>query len=130
MVLKERDTPPTANEIAFASGHKEFTGEVQAEYIKVLEARASTIVSVFMRQEQASMVCYILLILVTMEPLKSPFRDLSMLQSSGIFSQSGLLPVTSPLMRWRSQNLSAWCSMHTIQKRSSISLIDKGYDGA
>lgn len=79
MVLKERDTPPTANEIAFASGHKEFTGEDQAEYIKVLEARALMIASAFMRWEQVLMVCYILLILVTMEPLKSPFRDLLML---------------------------------------------------
>ena len=60
MVLKERDTPPSADKLAFASGRKEFTGEDQATYIKALEARASTIASAFMRQEQASMVRYIL----------------------------------------------------------------------
>jgi hypothetical protein len=34
------------------------TGQDQAEYIKALEARASTIASVFLRQEQAVMVSY------------------------------------------------------------------------
>ena len=69
MVLKERDTPPSADELAFASGHKDFTGEDQAIYIKALEARASTIASAFMRQEQASIVSYILRIIVMMETL-------------------------------------------------------------
>jgi hypothetical protein len=71
MVLKEHDMLPSADESAFASGHKEFTGDNQAIYIKALEARASTIASVFMRQEQASMVIYILCIVVTTEPLTS-----------------------------------------------------------
>jgi len=56
MVLKDRDTPPTADEIAFASGHKEFACQDQAEYVKALEAKASTIASVFLRQEKGAMV--------------------------------------------------------------------------
>jgi hypothetical protein len=63
MVLKDRDTPPSQDEIAFASGHKEFTGQDQAEYIKALETRASTITSAFLRQERAAMVCCIKFIL-------------------------------------------------------------------
>lgn len=58
MVLKGRETPATEDEIAIASGRKEFTGQDQAEYIKALEARASTIASAFLRQEQAAMVIY------------------------------------------------------------------------
>ena len=69
MVLKECNMPPSADELAFASGHKDFTGENQAIYIKALEARASTIASAFMRQEQASIVSYILCIIVMMETL-------------------------------------------------------------
>jgi hypothetical protein len=56
MVLKDRNMPPSADELAFASGCKEFTGEDQAIYIQALKVRASTIVSAFMRQEQAAMV--------------------------------------------------------------------------
>jgi hypothetical protein len=50
MVLKDRDTPPTTDEITFASGHKEFACQDQAEYVKALEAKASTIASAFLRQ--------------------------------------------------------------------------------
>lgn len=56
MALKDRATPPTDDEIAFASGRKEFTGQDQAEYVKALEARASTIESAFLRQDQAAKV--------------------------------------------------------------------------
>jgi hypothetical protein len=56
MVLKDCDTPPSQDEIAFASGHKEFSGQDQAEYVKALETRASTIASAFLRQERAAMV--------------------------------------------------------------------------
>jgi hypothetical protein len=56
MVLKDRETPPTEDEIAFAAGHKEFTGEDQVEYIKALEARASTITGAFSRQDKATKV--------------------------------------------------------------------------
>ncbi|KAI9507343.1 hypothetical protein F5148DRAFT_981561, partial [Russula earlei] len=55
MVLKDRETPPTEDEIAFASGCKEFTGHDQAQYVKALDTRASTITSAFLRQEQATM---------------------------------------------------------------------------
>ncbi|KAI9508996.1 hypothetical protein F5148DRAFT_954959, partial [Russula earlei] len=48
-------TPPTEDEIAFASGCKEFAGHNQAQYVKALDARASTITSAFLRQEQATM---------------------------------------------------------------------------
>ncbi|KAH9019930.1 hypothetical protein EDB83DRAFT_2212226, partial [Lactarius deliciosus] len=54
MVLKDRETPPTEDEKAFASGDKEFTGQDQAEYVKALEMRASTIASAFFRQQQAA----------------------------------------------------------------------------
>ena len=56
------------------------------------------------------------------------FRNLLMLQSLGIFSQSGLSPATSPLMRWRGWSSSAWCSTCTIPKWSLSCLIDRGYN--
>ena len=62
MVLKDRETAPTEDEMAFASACKEFTGQDQAEYVKALEARASTLTSAFLRQEQATMVSFVLLI--------------------------------------------------------------------
>jgi hypothetical protein len=65
MVLKDRDAPPSADEMAFASACKDFTGQDQAEYIKALEARASTIASAFLRQEQATMVSYFVCSVVT-----------------------------------------------------------------
>jgi hypothetical protein len=55
--LKGRNTPPSADEIAFASGSKEFTGQDQAEYLKAIEVRASTLASAFLRQEHTAMVC-------------------------------------------------------------------------
>ncbi|KAH8977160.1 hypothetical protein EDB86DRAFT_3093001 [Lactarius hatsudake] len=54
MVLKDRETLPTEDEKAFASSDKEFTGQDQAEYVKALETRASTIASAFLRQQQAA----------------------------------------------------------------------------
>lgn len=63
LVLKDRDTPPSQDEIAFASGHKEFAGQDQAEYVKALEVKASTLSSAFLRQERAAMVRCITLIL-------------------------------------------------------------------
>jgi hypothetical protein len=67
MALKDRETLPTDDEIAFASGCKEFTGQDQAEYLKALEARASTIASAFLRQEQAAKVSFMVLIVADSE---------------------------------------------------------------
>ena len=64
MVLKDRETPPTEDKMAFASGSKEFTGQDQAEYVKALETRASTIASAFFRQKQTEMVSYVVHILL------------------------------------------------------------------
>jgi hypothetical protein len=47
---------PSDDEVAFASGSKEFTGQDQAEYLKAIEAKASTLASAFLRQERAAAV--------------------------------------------------------------------------
>ena len=97
IVLKDRETPPNEDEIAFASGRKEFTGQDQAEYLKALEARASMIASAFLRQEQAVLVSYAVHIVRYHDWHR--FRGLSTLQSLSVFSLNGLLLVISHLMK-------------------------------
>ena len=43
ITLKDWDSAPTDDEIAFASGSKEFTDQDQVEYCKIIETRASSL---------------------------------------------------------------------------------------
>jgi len=50
-VLNGRPEPPTAEEIAIASGKKPFSEKAQAEYIKKLESASENIKRAFQEQE-------------------------------------------------------------------------------
>jgi hypothetical protein len=50
-LLKGRDAPPTADEIAIASGHKKLDGRSEAEYLKKLEMATENIKKAFENQK-------------------------------------------------------------------------------
>jgi len=61
LVLKGRDTLPTADEILFASGKKAFDVSTHASYMKRLEEQAAGIKEAFARQQAKAAVCSLLL---------------------------------------------------------------------
>ena len=52
-VLKDREEPPTVQEIAYASGQKKLSGETEAEYIKQLESSTSENIKKAFEDQQA-----------------------------------------------------------------------------
>ena len=50
-ILKDRDEPPTPDEIAIASGKKKLDGNTEAEYIKKLENTSENIKKAFEDQK-------------------------------------------------------------------------------
>jgi hypothetical protein len=50
-ILKNRDEPPTPNEIAIASGKKQLDGRTEAEYIRKLEKSSENIKKAFEDQQ-------------------------------------------------------------------------------
>jgi hypothetical protein len=58
LVLKDRDTPPTDDEIAFASGKKFLDPAKAAEYLVSLEKVSINIVQAFNEQNQRAAVSF------------------------------------------------------------------------
>jgi hypothetical protein len=50
-ILKDREEPPTPDEIAIASGKKKLDGNTEAEYIKKLENTSENIKKAFENQQ-------------------------------------------------------------------------------
>jgi hypothetical protein len=50
-ILKDRDAPPTQDEIAIASGKKRLDGKTEAEYFKKLERTSENIKKAFEEQQ-------------------------------------------------------------------------------
>jgi hypothetical protein len=56
-ILKDRDVPPTPDEIAIASGKKRLDGKTEAEYFKKLERASENIKKAFEEQQARGAVC-------------------------------------------------------------------------
>jgi hypothetical protein len=55
--LKDRDAPPTPDEIAIASGKKQLDGKSEAEYFKKIERASENIKKAFEAQQARATVC-------------------------------------------------------------------------
>jgi hypothetical protein len=54
--MKDREGDPTPDEILYAQGKKTFDPLVQAEYLKILDLKATGIKEAFARQQEAAAV--------------------------------------------------------------------------
>jgi hypothetical protein len=54
--MKDREGDPTPDEILYAQGKKTFDPPAQAEYLKILDAKAAGIKEAFARQQEAAAV--------------------------------------------------------------------------
>ena len=57
ILLKDRDEPPTPDEIAIASGHKVLDPATAAAYLDQLEKASTTIVDIFHCQAEETKAC-------------------------------------------------------------------------
>jgi hypothetical protein len=56
-ILKDREEPPTSDELAFASGKKKLDGNTEAEYFKKLQVASENIKKSFEDQQARTRVC-------------------------------------------------------------------------
>ncbi len=102
-ILKDRDKPPTSDEIATASGKKVLDGQTEAEHLKILEMSTENIKKAFEDQKTRAAVsnqyCMITFYLL-------PNRDHGSGNNSSNFLLNGSSPVTSPSVKSKNLSLS------------------------
>ena len=109
-VLKDREEPPTPDEIAITSGKKQLDGRTEAEYLKRLEKASENIKKAFEDQQAQAAVSDS--IFLTRTPHWLINRGRGTRKNSSNILPNGLLRVTSPLMRSKNLSLSWWWTSH------------------
>jgi len=111
-ILKNCAKPPTPDEIAITTGKKRLDGCAEAKYLWKLEKSSKNIKKAFEDQQACTTVSNML-------SSQTFWFHEAMVRVDGIkkglngFSLSGLLPVTSHLMKSRNPNSLIWWILHT-----------------
>lgn len=108
-ILRDREEPPTSNEITMASGKKALDGRTEAEHLKLLEKSKENIKKAFEDQKARAVVsdqtCKFTFY------LSLPNRDYGTKKTSSGSLSNGLLPATSPSVKLNNLSLSNYLTM-------------------
>ena len=104
LILKDREAPPTLDEIAIASGKKALDPESEADYLRKLEDATENIRKAFAAQEAQAAVRNNSLLPWFID---ATIRVHGIKTNSSACSLNGLLHVINPSMRLKKKNLSS-----------------------
>ena len=105
-VLKDREEPPTINEIAYASGKKKLDYNTESAYNKQLESASENIKKAFENQQARAGVREIYSSFTRLASDAAFDRVLGIRKDLSNTLQSGSLPATSLSMRSKNRNSS------------------------
>ena len=103
-ILKDRDEPPTSDEIAMASGKKALDGRTEARHLKLLKTSTENIKKAFEDQKAHTAVSNQICSRITF--CLFPNRDHGTKKTSSDSLSNGLSPVTSPSVKLNNLSLS------------------------